>query len=166
MHNIGTIYILKCGKYFKIGFTANVIQKRIHALQTGNPYDITLVRVFEGNYVSAPSWENKAHKLVKRKRIRGEWFALDKYDLLKLFRFLYSYEHLPSSEYTMKRDMEIISKVCESHDEFDVDKEIEGCSGVNKAHIGVITAIAPAMDKVTVKAAIAFLMDLEINMEN
>lgn len=62
------------------------------------------------------------------------------------------------------RDLKEAKDVGVSKSEFDVDKEIEGCSGVNKAHMGVITAIAPAMDKVTVKAAIAFLMDLEMSM--
>jgi hypothetical protein len=72
------IYVIECkdAKAVKIGFfKGSNIQsalQRVVELQTGNPFGLNLVNIFEGDrYV-----EHKIHNRLRHLRIRGEWFEL------------------------------------------------------------------------------------------
>lgn len=67
------IYLLKSGKYYKIGAT-DEIEIRLSALQMGNPF---LIKLIDCVYVDDGLQEERAlHSLFAEKRIRGEWFCL------------------------------------------------------------------------------------------
>ncbi len=77
MGNPGYVYVVKCGKYYKIGKTLEPF-KRIRALQTTNPEDIEIIfvnRVYDYDTV-----EKGLHWNMKSKHHRGEWYALDESD--------------------------------------------------------------------------------------
>jgi hypothetical protein len=64
-----TYFILcqECG-YIKIGKTTN-IEKRLDALQTGNPFKLKIVLIIKGDK------EKELHKLFNQYRVDGgEWF--------------------------------------------------------------------------------------------
>jgi hypothetical protein len=65
------IYLIHCEKTntCKIGFTDN-INGRFTALQTGNPYQLKLIAVIEGNYER----EKHIHGIFDANRLHGEWF--------------------------------------------------------------------------------------------
>lgn len=69
-------------EYVKIGKTTKV-QERINGLQTGCPFPIVLIRLYEFNHLS--SWnsqknstplEKLIHKSIERYRSNGEWFKM------------------------------------------------------------------------------------------
>lgn len=65
------IYLIACEKTntCKIGYTNNP-DKRLSALQTGNPYSLELMAVIEGT----SSDENMLHSKFMDYRLNGEWF--------------------------------------------------------------------------------------------
>ncbi len=70
-----TIYILRCNDFYKIGITNNNVEGRIAQLQTGNPYEIKLVKTYK-----VPSTtESSLHGILKNSGLheRGEWFHLE-----------------------------------------------------------------------------------------
>lgn len=69
----GFVYLLKCQTFYKVGFSQN-INNRIESLQSGNPFDITLVDSFKSSnpYVD----EQNIHKYLKAYRLHGEWFNI------------------------------------------------------------------------------------------
>lgn len=76
---MGYVYLLSNGDYYKIGITKGCIEKRIKALQTGNPNEITLINSYQtNNYRKVESWFHRHYKL---KRLEGEWFALEQDDI-------------------------------------------------------------------------------------
>jgi len=66
---------------YKIGFTKNrnTLKKRVKQLQTGNPNKIKMVDFFESNH--GRKVETTLHQIHSTKRLEGEWFDLDKYDV-------------------------------------------------------------------------------------
>ena len=60
-------YLISCGPFFKVGIAADP-ESRVGALQTGNPFNIRLVSVIDGNH------ETPIHKMLDECRVRGEWF--------------------------------------------------------------------------------------------
>lgn len=67
-------------KIYKIGYTKREVSKRIKELETGNPYEFDIEKVYvTENY--ANSIENRIHKHFLFKKIRGEWFDLDEEDI-------------------------------------------------------------------------------------
>lgn len=55
----------------KIGFTRhNDIERRLVALQVGNPYKLRVVAVVRGSFYT----ESMLHALFGRNRLNGEWF--------------------------------------------------------------------------------------------
>lgn len=67
-------YILKAGPFCKIGHSNNV-QRRIETMQTGCPYEITIVCLFAYDIEqTAREMETRLHNRFRRARIRGEWF--------------------------------------------------------------------------------------------
>jgi len=61
-------YIIKSGKYYKIGKTKN-IKRRINSYNTTNP-DFKIIRLIDAGV------EKILHRLFKDKRHRHEWFLL------------------------------------------------------------------------------------------
>lgn len=62
-------------KMYKIGITKNDVSIRIKALQTGNPYKISLVDTFQSKWAS--KIENYLHLHFKEKNVLNEWFILN-----------------------------------------------------------------------------------------
>lgn len=70
------VYFLRAGPFVKIGLASfGDVQARIEDLQTGCPYEITLLAVTIGDR----SAELKLHRRFEslRSRATGEWFAFD-----------------------------------------------------------------------------------------
>jgi hypothetical protein len=63
--------------YFKIGKTTN-ITRRLQNLKTGNPFELHLIYLFDGDV------ERQLHKKFKRNKIRGEFYQLTKEQVKKL----------------------------------------------------------------------------------
>ncbi len=94
---MGKIYLLKCNKndfdwseiifddfskdkdIYKIGFTRGDPKKRLKALSTGNPHKMEIINVFETNFNT--KLEANLHQQFKSKKIKNEWFMLDKDDV-------------------------------------------------------------------------------------
>lgn len=67
------LYILQCRKTFaiKIGISNDPIA-RMRNLQTGYPFDLSLLGVFGG--CDARTIERHLHQALSRWQLRGEWF--------------------------------------------------------------------------------------------
>ncbi len=80
---MGFVYLLECiiddDSIYKIGFTKDKIQKRINKLQTGNGYELIELYKFETQYNQKV--ERRLHKYFSNKRLKGEWFKLNKEDV-------------------------------------------------------------------------------------
>lgn len=65
------VYFIQCGENgpIKIGVAVNV-QRRMSALQGGNPIPLTLI----GSVVAVRGTEAAFHQTLRAYRIRGEWF--------------------------------------------------------------------------------------------
>ncbi len=70
------VYCLWDGRYVKIGKTDGHPKLRMRELQTGNPGKLRLVAF------TRTLSEKRAHTLLHRDRVRGEWFEPSR-DLLK-----------------------------------------------------------------------------------
>lgn len=75
------IYCIKCGNYYKIG-KAKKLNNRIKTHQTSNPNKIELI--FEELVSNCNEVEKEIHEIFVNKRYKGEWFKLDKDDLIIL----------------------------------------------------------------------------------
>lgn len=66
---------------YKIGYTRNksTLKKRVKQLQTGNPNKIHIVKYFETSH--GRKVETTLHHIYSMKRLEGEWFELDNYDV-------------------------------------------------------------------------------------
>jgi|TARA_R110000796_G_scaffold27712_8_gene76231 hypothetical protein len=78
---MGIIYLLTNGEgQYKIGITKYNAKKRIKSgLQTGNGDEITVIEEFESKYNR--KIESTLHRRYKAKRLKGEWFMLEKKDI-------------------------------------------------------------------------------------
>ena len=76
---MSTLYILHCNGNYKIGITTSSVSKRIRTLQTGNAYKIT--RYWSKKCSNYVYMEKYFHRKFAKKRLIGEWFALDENDL-------------------------------------------------------------------------------------
>jgi hypothetical protein len=66
-------------KLYKIGFTRREPEKRIKEFKTGNASDFQIVEVFKSKW--GTKIETQIHKKLRMKKIEGEWFQLDEYDI-------------------------------------------------------------------------------------
>lgn len=84
----------------KIGFSKNP-EKRLEALQQGNPLNLKLV--FKVHTKHAPALEHEAHKKLNYAKIRSEWFAVDVDHAVSVIKAcLKSYYNL---DYEIKKDL-------------------------------------------------------------
>lgn len=78
----GWIYFVRAGKSprIKVGFTRKSVQTRLSHLQVGTPDLLAIEHSFQ---VTEPDvLEVLVHKDLARFRVRGEWFELNREDLL------------------------------------------------------------------------------------
>lgn len=66
---------------YKIGYTRNknTLKKRVKQLQTGNPNKIRMIDNFETEH--GRKVEITLHQIYSMKRLEGEWFELESYDV-------------------------------------------------------------------------------------
>ena len=90
------LYLINSHKtdHFKIGIT-NDLGKRINTFQTGNSLPLNFAFVVKADLTDILGKEIEylerfLHKNYKSKRIRGEWFKLNRMDICKIFLFLTS----------------------------------------------------------------------------
>lgn len=67
----GTIYILRCEDYMKIGFTTNDPRLRLSTIQSGNPFSVRIVRTIPG-YMPQETWMHARY--AKLRLPNSEWF--------------------------------------------------------------------------------------------
>lgn len=68
------VYFVCCGAFVKIGH-ARDIPKRVNCIQTGTPFDVSLLAVERTPTVQqAQARERELHARFKELRVRGEWF--------------------------------------------------------------------------------------------
>ena len=74
------LYLITDGKFHKIGITNRSIQARIKQLQTGNPYELKLIKVVNcGSEKHAQEMEKFYHNKYYEYRMQGEWFDFKKF---------------------------------------------------------------------------------------
>lgn len=74
----GDVYLLKAGKYFKIGKTIN-FGKRLNQIRLQLPFPVEVVHKIKTDDVIGI--EAYWHKRFAAKRVNGEWFSLTKEDV-------------------------------------------------------------------------------------
>lgn len=80
---MGYVYVIGNGRgYYKIGQTDKQVEKRLAALQIGSPDPLSIVHVI--SHINQARIERELHEKFMAKRVRGEWFKLDRSDLLTL----------------------------------------------------------------------------------
>ena len=82
---IAWVYIIKAPpkEVYKIGYTRDV-ETRLKDLQVANANELEIVHMFETE--KALLAEQLLHKLFENKRVRGEWYQLDSFDIAFLSR--------------------------------------------------------------------------------
>jgi hypothetical protein len=66
-------------RLYKIGYTRRSIEKRIKELKTGNAAEFYIVNSFESKW--GTKIEAILHRSFSGKKVNGEWFLLDDYDI-------------------------------------------------------------------------------------
>lgn len=69
----GYVYFVRCNEFVKIGIAKDP-NARMAFMQTGNPYELELLRVFKST--SPAQDEEMIHLELDKYRVRGEWFKL------------------------------------------------------------------------------------------
>jgi len=78
------IYFIRNGTAVKIGFTENKISldARLKAIQSCNPYTITLEATMRGSKLK----ERCMHGFCLKKHLHGEWFIMTKGEVMQLIK--------------------------------------------------------------------------------
>jgi hypothetical protein len=71
----GYVYIIRAGEYYKIG---RAIDVRRRVSQLSLPFEIDIVHTITVSDMARA--ERYVHNLMRDKRLRGEWYALDTTD--------------------------------------------------------------------------------------
>lgn len=71
--------------FYKIGYSQNP-EQRLRELQTGSPFQLRLIEIYEVTSDNAPYFENKIHGWLSFNRLQGEWFSLSNILLGRLKR--------------------------------------------------------------------------------
>lgn len=75
-----TIYLIKAGDLYKIGYTKRKVSERIKDFKTGNSSEFEIIKEFKCD----KNWskvEKAVHRTYNEKLIDGEWFNLSKEDV-------------------------------------------------------------------------------------
>ena len=99
------IYLLKCGKYLKIGTTCSpkAFDSRLTSLRIGCPYEIIPICVIDGTHLNIR--EKELHEMFDEHHHRGEWFkqATEIYTYFyEAFMRCYSMRRLRSEDYNIE----------------------------------------------------------------
>lgn len=99
----GNVYIVKAENYYKIGKTIGSVENRIKMLQTGCPFKMKLVALYNGDYFSEIEKELHIVCIDYDVHIHLEWFELDKmidfFQTLEIdYDFKIDYNHLNNIE--------------------------------------------------------------------
>lgn len=78
------VYVIRMGDtpYYKIGYTTSSVARRMAQLQTGNPFKLEIVKVFQGTTKDEAALHAKFAN--KRAPANNEWFILSTLDLLRI----------------------------------------------------------------------------------
>ena len=87
----GYIYLILDGEFFKIGVAKNVI-KRKKGLQTGNPYDLTILKTHKSK--NPFKVEKMLHMYYHKNRVNGEWFDLSLNEVKEFLDVCQKYEDI------------------------------------------------------------------------
>lgn len=88
--NHGYIYLMQCNEYYKIGRSFVDPKGRVIQLQVGNPYIIELVRYDEMECSEFAEYWLHTNVFID-KWVRGEWYKLNKDDLITYDNFIKDY---------------------------------------------------------------------------
>lgn len=118
------IYFIQCGTNgpIKIGYTDNGAEERMAQLQTGCPYELSLLWVYNGDEWS----EGRIHSQLAAERVRGEWFhpsnnlfSFIEEELCNFYEILTSNgRHIDLYEYFNRRDFISIKTGIEPGEEY------------------------------------------------
>lgn len=103
------VYLLECQGLYKIGMTTRDTAQRIADLSVGNPFDITCVA--EIYRAGCSSLETQLHNKFASKRVRGEWFKLDEYDVAYISNLASSKYAATHTEETPQRTEHVVEDV-------------------------------------------------------
>jgi len=82
------IYFIQVEKenVFKVGITGNFddLPRRLSTLQTGNHKQLLIFGFVRVDYSVHRKTEKQLHDFLDDKRIRGEWFAISREDVLRI----------------------------------------------------------------------------------
>lgn len=79
------VYFISDGEFVKIGKTTGSPECRLASLQTGNPRELTIVGIAFLGTEKGTVLEYWLHGLLKKYRVRGEWFSLDALSYLVVY---------------------------------------------------------------------------------
>ena len=81
-YKFGKIYAIACGPYVKVGMTYGPVKERMKSLQAGNPVQMRIMfeAVIDEQQLNATTGqvEYAIHKKLDSFKIRGEWFQIDR----------------------------------------------------------------------------------------
>ena len=72
------VYIIRSGRFYKIGFTNNLI-RRVETIQVSSPTPVEIT--IAGKFYDYRFIESFLHFLFRLKRQKGEWYALSIFEL-------------------------------------------------------------------------------------
>lgn len=75
----GSVYLIKCNDFIKIGITKRSPGRRMSSMQVGLPFDLELVCSFKVN--NYEEIEKELHAQYAEKHKRGEWYRLEANDI-------------------------------------------------------------------------------------
>ena len=75
------VYLIKnlADNQYKIGYTRRSVEQRIREFKTGNCNELKVIHEFESKW--GTKIEATLHRRFKWKKIQGEWFDLEKYEV-------------------------------------------------------------------------------------
>lgn len=78
------VYLIASGRdIIKVGMAKDV-GKRVRALQTGGPFEMQIIHKIEVAADHVAALEKLIHKRLKRYRLRGEWFRLERATAIRI----------------------------------------------------------------------------------
>lgn len=79
---VGTLYVVECAGYLKIGLTSRPIEMRLHAIDASCPLPTRKVRLQSIPLASLAYAESYLHNVFRDKCVKGEWFDVSEAEVL------------------------------------------------------------------------------------